>query len=259
MSAAPAALRFTEPTGPETGEVLVLGHSLGTSAALWNDALPYLEDRLRVLRWELPGHGEAAPARAAYRVGDLTDALVAALDRRGIERIHYAGVSISGCVGLDLCLRHAERVSTVTVISSGARVDDPQLMRDRAATARAEGVAIFVDQFRTRWFAPTTSPATADRILGILKMTDPESYGLAAEALADFDVWDLVPRIASPLLAIGGELDRSVPVQRSVELATRAQRGIAASIPDAAHSLVAERPDVLSKTLLDFVEQTRDW
>ncbi len=258
MSESPAALRFTEPTGPETGELLVLGHSLGTSAALWSDALPYLEERFRVLRWELPGHGEAAPARAAYRVEDLTDALIAALDRRGNERIHYAGVSISGCVGLDLCLRHPARVSTVTVISSGARVDDPQLMRARAATARAEGVAVFVDPFRARWFAPATSPATADRVLAILTMTDAESYGFAAEALADFDVWDAVPRIGSPLLAVGGELDQSVPIERSVELAARVQRGVAVSIPDAAHNLVAERPDAFAKTLLDFVDQTRD-
>jgi pimeloyl-ACP methyl ester carboxylesterase len=188
---------------------------------------------------------------------DVTDALVAALDRRGVERFHYAGVSISGCVGLDLGLRYPERLATVAVISAGARVDDPPLMRERAAIAREQGVGTFVEPFRERWFAPTTSSVTTERILGILERTDALSYGYAAEALADFDVWDLLSHIDTPLLAVGGEQDRSVPVERSFELATKVPRGIAISMPNAAHTVVAERPDAVSQALGEFIERNR--
>lgn len=250
-------LRLEEPTGVDGGDLLVLGHSLGTSAALWDDALPALRERFRVARWELPGHGDAPAATGAYRVEELTDALVARLDARATEAVHYAGVSIAGCVGLDLCLRHPERVISVAVISSGARVDDPALMRARADTARARGMGPFVESFRDRWFATTTPAATRERLLGILSGTDAESYARAAEALADFDVWDLVPRIRTPLLAVGGEADRSVPLDRSRQLAARVPHGVATAIPDAAHSLVAENPAALAAALTAFIDGSR--
>ncbi len=247
-------LRLSDVSGEHGGVPLVLGHSLGTSAALWNDALPFLQERLPVLVWELPGHGDARPARRSYRVQDATDAVIAGLAARGIDRFHYAGVSISGCVGLDLCLRYPESVATVTVISTGARVDDPPLMRERAVVARTDGMRGFVDVLRPRWFASTTPSRTAERVLEILARTDPDSYAFAAEALADFDVWDLVPGIQTPLLAVGGKEDRSVPVERSFELAARVRFGSGLSIPGAAHSVVAEQPEAVSSAIVEFAE-----
>lgn len=252
MSESAVAVELREPTGVDGGELLVLGHSLGTSAGLWDDALPSLERRFRVVRWELPGHGSAAPARSAYRVEDLTDAVISQLDEMSVPFFHYAGVSIGGCVGLDLGLRHPARVASATVISSGARVDDPRLMRARADTVRGGGVGRLVEGFRPRWFASTTPPATVERVLAILAATDAESYALAALALADFDVWDQLGDIETPILAMGGDQDASVPFRASHELAARVPRGTAIEINDAAHSVVAEQPEAVAEAIIAF-------
>lgn len=250
-------LNVLDPVGAEDGELLVLGHSLGTSAGIWDDALSTLCARHRVVRWELPGHGSAAPVSGTYRVEDVTEALLSELDRRRSGVFHYAGVSIGGCIGLDLSLRFPDRLSTLTVVSSGARVDDPTLMRDRAVTARQSGIEAFVEPFQERWFAPTTPEATVERVLGLLRQTDAESYAVAAEALADFDVADRLSRIATPLLAVGGAEDRSVPFATSRDLASSVQRGTAVSIPGAAHSVVAEQPDAFARALFSFLEGPR--
>jgi pimeloyl-ACP methyl ester carboxylesterase len=44
--------------GPAGRPVLVLGNSLGTSRQVWDPQLPALAGRFRLLRWELPGHGQ---------------------------------------------------------------------------------------------------------------------------------------------------------------------------------------------------------
>lgn len=250
MSTIDVPLRLTDPIGAPGADLLVLGHSLGTSAALWDEALPLLQARFRVVCWELPGHGLAAAARSTYRTEDLTDELVRQLG--STCSFHYAGASIGGCVGLDLGVRYPERIQTATVISTGARVDDPALMRERAVAARAHGLEPFVDSFRGRWFAPTTSAETAERILRLLRTTDPESYALAAEALADFDVSELLTHIRTPVLAIGGEEDEAVPLERSITLADGVHNGVITAIPHAAHSLVAEQPEALAKAIIRF-------
>lgn len=251
------ALRFTEPAGAADGDLLVLGHSLGTSADLWREAVPVLQARFRVLLWELPGHGGAAPARSAFGISDLTDAVIAHLDRLEIGTFHYAGVSIGGGVGLDLCLRHPARVSSATIISTGARVDSPPVLHARAATARADGLDGFEETFRPRWFTPSASPEVVRRTFRTLRATDVESYALASEALAEFDVWDQVSRIAVPVLAIGGEQDQNVPVATSIELAARVRHGEAVGIPDAAHCLVAQHPVAVAELIAQFASEHR--
>lgn len=43
--------------GPGTASALLLGPSLGTSYALWDQVAPELSVTHRVVRWDLPGHG----------------------------------------------------------------------------------------------------------------------------------------------------------------------------------------------------------
>ncbi|TPW93426.1 alpha/beta hydrolase, partial [Schumannella luteola] len=50
------AIALTAPAGPDDAPLLVLGPSLGTSTILWEDAVPALAERYRVVAWDLPGH-----------------------------------------------------------------------------------------------------------------------------------------------------------------------------------------------------------
>lgn len=252
MSDESPGLRFTEPIGSGT-EWLVLGHSLGTSSALWGSAIPRLRSEFRMICWELPGHGAASASRAPFSIEDVSDAIVARADDLGIETFHHAGVSIGGCVGLDLARRHAGRVTSSAIISAGARVDDPDFWLRRAAAVRAAGTASLVEACRQRWFAPGSEPALVEEILGLLRDTDAEGYALAAEALSAFDVWEELPRITTPILAIAGEADQAVPVERSRELAERVRHGRLVRVPHAAHCIPAEQPALLAAALREFL------
>ena len=60
MSARPVigGLRLAEPPGDPDCPLLVVGPSLGTPAALlWNAAAQYPSAHVRVVYWDLPGHG----------------------------------------------------------------------------------------------------------------------------------------------------------------------------------------------------------
>ena len=60
--------------------LLVLGPSLGTSTALWNETAPLLADDVDLLAWDLHGHGDSPRADSTFTVGDLADAVVDLVD-----------------------------------------------------------------------------------------------------------------------------------------------------------------------------------
>ncbi|WP_122679163.1 alpha/beta fold hydrolase, partial [Pseudomonas viridiflava] len=89
---------------------------------LWDDVVPLLADDYRVAAWDLPGHGTGPVARAAFTAADLADAVAAAVPD---DTFLYAGVSLGGATGLELALRHGDRLRAATIVASRAQLGDP--------------------------------------------------------------------------------------------------------------------------------------
>ena len=188
-------LTFTRLAGkPGRRRLLMVGPSLGTSVeALWGPAAALLGGQLEVLGWDLPGHGRGAPTTCPFEISDLAETV-----RRHTARIvadsgraaSYAGVSLGGAVALELAVVPGP-FTDVVCIASAARLGDPGAWRDRAALVRKVGTPVLLATAAQRWFAPgfvDRSPTTANRLLLGLSDADPESYALACEALARFDL-----------------------------------------------------------------------
>lgn len=252
------------PVGPADGPLLVLGPSLGTSAILWDAAAARLraqaDTRFRTLQWELPGHGAGPAAREAFTVAELAEGVIRLLDELGEARVHYAGVSLGGAVGLELLLAHPDRVDAAAIVCSGAAIGTPAGWAERAATVRASGTPSVVVASAQRWFAPdsmTRSPEITGRLLNSLRDADDESYALCCDALAGYDVRDRLAGIGVPVLAVWGEFDAVTPETSSAEIAAGVRHGRLAEITDASHLAPAEQPDAVARLLQDFFEEER--
>lgn len=248
------------PTGPAGAPLLVLGPSLGTSAILWDAVAARLRPRFRTLQWELPGHGVGPAAREPFTVAELAEGVVRLLDELGEVRVHYAGVSLGGAVGLELLLAHPERVDAAAIVCSGAAIGTPTGWAERADGVRASGTPSVVVASAQRWFAPGSmshSPEITGRLLNVLRDTDDESYALCCDALAGYDVRARLPEIAVPVLALWGEFDEVTPEESSAEIASGVRDGRLAEIADAGHLAPAEQPGAVARVLQDFCEEER--
>lgn len=244
------ALAWGETAGPADAPLLVLGCSLGTSRVLWETVLPLLTTSIRVATWDLPGHGNSPPARHAFSVGDLADAV----SRRVAEPFAYAGVSLGGAVGLELALRGA--VTSAGIICSGARIGTPESWHDRARQVRNQGTSSLVSASAGRWFAEGTiasAPRQTGRILHELAEADDESYARCCDALADFDVRSQLGGIDVPCLVAWGEHDPVVGVAEAHELADGIPHAAVARVPGASHLAPVDAPHEIAQLLLALV------
>ncbi|MFT4124452.1 MAG: alpha/beta fold hydrolase [Microbacteriaceae bacterium] len=250
------AIALTAPEGPPGAPLLVLGPSLGTSTLLWSLVTPALAGRYRVLGWDLPGHGAAPAARAAFTAAELADAVAAAVRGLGGDGpVLYAGVSLGGAVGLELLLRHPGLVSAAAIVASGARLSTPESWHERAALVRAQSTSALIVGSAQRWFAAGSierQPEISGRLLHALQDADDESYALCCEALAGYDVVAELGRIAVPVLALWGEHDGVAPEPSARQIAEGVADGRVGRIPDAAHLPPAEQPAATAEALLDF-------
>ena len=248
-------LRGTVAPEPTAGALplLVLGPSLGTTTTLWDEVAVRLADTVRVVCFDLPGHGLSPAARHPFTVAEVADAVIALVDSVGGGAFHYAGVSFGGAVGLELALQHPERLQSLTVVCSAARIGTSAGWLERAMQIRTSGTPSVVAGSADRWFAPgflDRDPATGSAALERLLEVDDESYALCCEALAWFDVTDAAAGIQVPTLCIAGQFDRSTPVTQLAELAARIPGARLETIDGAAHLAPLERPAEAAALLL---------
>lgn len=124
-----------------TNPLLVVGPSLGTSTVLWTETAALLGDDFDVIGWDLPGHGISPTVNEGFDVAELADAVVDLVDSVSPgARFHYAGVSLGGgATGLQLGIKHGDRLLSLSVQCSGAKLGTPEGWLERAETVRKLG------------------------------------------------------------------------------------------------------------------------
>ncbi|MDX2406785.1 3-oxoadipate enol-lactonase [Streptomyces microflavus] len=234
--------------GPATALPLLLAPSLGTSTALWDAVAPELSTTHRVIRWDLPGHGGSSPdlIGPGATVADLAMMVLDLADSLGIDRFSYAGVSLGGAIGLWLAAHHADRVERLAVICSSAHFGEAEPWQERAALVRRDGTRAIAQGAAARWFTPGF---TAPGMLKDLEDTDSASYAACCDALATYDMRELLSSLTAPTLVIAGREDPVTPALHSRQIADAVPDASLTELAHASHLAPAERPRAVLEAL----------
>lgn len=240
----------------------VVGPSLGTSSAvLWGQTAALLGNDCDVVAWDLPGHGVSPAAKGTFDVGELADAVVDLVDSIAPgATFHYAGVSLGGATGLQLGIKHGERLASLCILCSGAKLGTPEGWHERAATVRNQGTPVMIQGSAQRWFAPgfmEREPELSSRLLHSLRDADRFSYAFCCEALATFDGREELGSIQVPTLAVAGVEDGVAPPSFAEEVVAGIRAGggsaRAVALEGVAHLAPAEAPARVAELLQDFM------
>ena len=242
--------------GPEDAPVLVLSNSLGTTKGMWDENLPGLVARFRVVRYDTRGHGESPAPPGPYAVEELAGDALALLDSLGIERVLWAGVSLGGMTGLWLAANAPERIERLAACCTAAHLAPAEMWADRAATARGEGMETLTVAALERWFSPAfteSAPEVIERFRADLLATPPEGYASCCEAIGRHDIRDKLGAITAPTLVVAGGDDPATPPDKAEEIASGIPDARLEILPGARHLANVERADEVTGMLLDHL------
>ncbi|MEU1270986.1 alpha/beta fold hydrolase [Streptomyces sp. NPDC005799] len=238
--------------GPDDAPVLILGPSLGTTWHMWDRQVPELMKQWRVFRFDLPGHG-GAPAYPAGSVAELVSRVLATLDGLGVQRFGYAGCAFGGAVGLELALRHPERLASLALIAASPRFGTADEFRQRGVIVRTNGLDPIARTSPDRWFTggfAATQPAITDWAVQMVRTTDPGCYIAACEALAAFDVRSELGSVGVPTLVLVGSEDQVTGPAEARTLVAGIPDARLAVVPAASHLVPVEQPAAVTDLLV---------
>jgi 3-oxoadipate enol-lactonase len=187
---------------------------------------------------------------------DLGGDVLALLDRLGVERFSFCGLSIGGMVGMWLASEVPQRVERLVLCCTSAQFA-PDAYDSRAQTVRAEGVGVIVDAVLERWFTPkfrASHPEVVEWGGSMLRNTPVEGYAGCCEAIRDAKLGTRLGAIAAPTLVIAGADDPAAPVNQAELIRDSIPNARLLAIEEAAHLANVEQPEKVTQAIMEHLE-----
>jgi 3-oxoadipate enol-lactonase len=242
--------------GPPGAPVLVLGNSLGTSTAVWNQQAGQFRTSFRLLRYELPGHGGTPAAPGPYTIDGLGAGVLDLIDSLGVDQLAYCGISLGGMIGMWLAAHAPERITALGLVCTSAYLPPASGWLARAEQVRASGLASVASAVIGRWFTPeyaAAAPGVIDSFRTEFERTDPAGYAGCCVAIAGMDQRASLAAITAPTLVIAGAEDPATPPEHA-EVIARSVPGARLDVIDrAAHLAPVSEPGRVTAALLSHL------
>ena len=244
--------------GDFDGAPVVFANSLGTDLRVWDRLLPLLPAGLRVLRYDMRGHGLSDAPEGDYFMGDLVADAAGLMEALGFRDAIFVGLSIGGVVAQGLAAERPDLVRAAVLSNTAAKIGTEATWRDRIETVRAEGIEAIADGVLEKWFTRAFRAERAEELAGwrhMLTRTPLDGYCGCCAALAGTDLRESTAGLRQPVLAVAGSDDGSTPpdlVRETAESIVGARFEI---IRGAGHIPCVEAPEALARVIGEFLKE----
>ena len=200
-------------SGPESADVLVVLQGWGTEMSLYDSVAAAVNDRYRVIQFDLPGFGNSDEPREPWNVDAYADFFCSFMEALGIKKAVLLGHSYGGRVIIKLAAREIIPFEITKIVL----VDSAGVMPERSASQKFK-----VRMYKIKRNFLTSKPVHSmfpEVIDYWMSKQGSEDYRNASPMMkkclvmaVNEDLQHLMPSVKQEVLLVWGDLDMDTPI-----------------------------------------------
>jgi pimeloyl-ACP methyl ester carboxylesterase len=237
------------------GDPLIVLHGSYMNIPSMGGIVPALAETSKVYALELQGHGRTTDIDRPITYQNLADDVAAFMDAVGLQKANVFGYSMGAITGLQLAIRHPEKVERLVFVSGAYDFEGWQkAFRD------------FIPQMNVEMFLEMPALVEPHKKLS----PDPDGFAELAEKLIQLEkepmAWEAEVRaLKMPVLIVTGDADAAT-LEHSVQMFRLLGGGVMgdmgeklpesrlAVMPATSHTAVITQVDLLTEFIEPFLE-----
>lgn len=243
------------------GAAVVLVHGWKGSLRLWDRVVIELQDRHRVISFDLRGMGESDKPRCAYNFDEFASDLGVILEALEVEAATVVGWSMGCTVSLRYLERGGARVERLVLLNGPLRLTNTHDFQHAMTEDQLESVlADLTDRWpgSERAFQAATvlgdKPELVDLLYDVALQTPLDVALAAVRQQMRLDMRGVLKTLPVPVLAAFSRRDPYYPVSLAEFIATEAPSGAMEVFENSGHATPLEEPRRLAAVISRFCD-----
>jgi pimeloyl-ACP methyl ester carboxylesterase len=224
------------------GQPVVFLHGGLANADYWGLQVPAVARHHQVIVMDSRGHGRSTRDTRPYGYDLMADDVVGLLDVLGIGQATIVGWSDGAIIGLDLAIRHPDRVSKVFAFAANT---DPSGVI--AGVEKNPTFARFIERAGQEYQALSATPRDYTGSVNAISRMWATQPNWTAKQLAAIKV---------PVLVADGDHDEAINRPHTEKIAATIPGAGLLILPDTSHFSFLQDPDQFTWHILHFLGQT---
>jgi len=235
---------------------LVMVHGFMGGSAQWDPIMPELQGQTDLIAVDLPGFGSNANMPPINTIDGFADWVLKDLNARGIDKFHLLGHSMGGMIVQEMTHKAPSRIASLILYATGAQGILPgrfETIAESKRRAQVDGPQETARRIAATWFLNTDQAANYAICAGVAEQSSLAAIYSGLDAMQAWSGTDKLAEISAPTLVIWGDGDRTYAWPQIQQLWQTIPGAKLAVLPDCAHAVHLENPDIFNRILLDFI------
>ena len=223
------------------GEPVVFLHGGLANAEYWGLQVPAVAQGYQVIVPDSRGHGRSTRDSRPFGYDLMADDVVALLDYLNIQQAAVVGWSDGGILGLDLAIRHPDRVSKVFAFAANT---DPSGVV--GGVEKNPTFAAFIGRAGHEYAALSATPREYDAFVDAISRMWATQPNWTADRLRG---------IRAPVLVVDGDHDEAIRRAHTERIAASIPGAGLLILPNTSHFAFLQDPEAFTWHVLHFLQQ----
>jgi pimeloyl-ACP methyl ester carboxylesterase len=221
------------------GSPVILLHGALANADYWGHQIPALAPHHTVIVMDSRGHGRSTRDSRPYSYDLMADDVVSLMDVLRVPRAHVVGWSDGGTIGLNLAIRHPDRVGRIFAYAATANTSGTKF-----GAFMNPAILAFFKRAGHEYKAYSTTPKEYGSFFGqIVKMLANQPN------LSDANLKTIV----APVLVVHGDHDETIKREHAQYIASTIPGAELLILSNVSHFAFLQDPELFNDAVLRFL------